>query len=94
MAPAIANPRPTQSAMRVPVRGSPPTVSAKWANIGAIMNAATARSSSTMANTRWSVFDGSEKPATNSAGATVAPSPMPVSAEPSSVRPWRRRQPG
>ena len=44
------------------------------------MNAATARSSSTIANTRWRLADGSEKPAT-SAGATVAPRPMPVSPE-------------
>ena len=68
--------------MPVPFAGEPPTVTAKWANTGAIMNAATARSSSTIANTRWRLADGSENPATNSAGATVAPSPMPVSPDP------------
>ena len=52
------------------------------------MNAATARSSSTIANTRWRLAEGSEKPATNSAGATVAPRPMPVSPEPISVAAW------
>ena len=51
-APAIASPRPIQSAMPVPARTLPPTVAAKCANTGAIMNAATARSSSTIANTR------------------------------------------
>ena len=56
--------------------------------IGAIMNAATARSSSTMANTRCRLADASEKPATNSAGATVAPSPIPVRLEPTSVSAW------
>ena len=48
----------------------------------ATMNAATARSSSTIANTRWRFAAGSEKPATNSAGATAAPSPTPVRPEP------------
>ena len=52
------------------------------------MNAATARISSTIANTRWRLAEGSEKPATNSAGATVAPRPMPVSPEPTSVAAW------
>ena len=46
------------------------------------MNAATARNSSMIANTRCRLFDCSEKPATNSAGATVAPNASPVSAEP------------
>ena len=69
----------------------PPTVAAKWTKIGAIMNAATARISSTIANTRWRLADGSEKPATNSAGATVAPRPMPVSPEPTSVGAWLER---
>ena len=63
-------------------------MAAKWAKIGAIMNAATARSSSTIANTRCRLAAGSEKPATNSAGATVAPSPIPVSPEPTSVSAW------
>ena len=40
------------------------------------MNAATARNSSTIANTRCRFIAGSEKPATNSAGATAAPSPI------------------
>ena len=52
------------------------------------MNAATARSSSTIANTRWRLAAGSEKPAQNSAGATVAPRPIPVSPEPISVSAW------
>ena len=63
------------------------TVSAKWKKIGAIMNAATARSNSTIANTRCRLAAGSENPATNSAGATVPPSPMPARPEPTSVRP-------
>jgi hypothetical protein len=50
------------------------------------MNAATARSSSRMANTRWIDAERSEKPARNSAGTTEAPMPTPVSPEPSSVR--------
>ena len=66
----------------VPASRSPPTVAAKWAKIGAIMNAATARSSSTIAKTRCRLGARREKPATNSAGATVAPRPMPVSSEP------------
>ena len=50
------------------------------------MNAATARKSSMIAKTRCRLADRSEKPATNSAGATVAPSASPVSAEPSRTR--------
>ena len=45
------------------------------------MNAATARKSSMIAKTRCRLADCSEKPATNSAGATVAPRARPVSAE-------------
>ena len=52
------------------------------------MNAATARNSSTIAKTRCRLADGNEKPATNNAGATVAPSPMPVRPEPTSVAAW------
>ena len=52
------------------------------------MNAATARKSSTIANTRCRLSARSEKPATNRAGATVAPSPMPVRNEAVSARPW------
>ena len=63
-------------------------VAARWAKIGATMNAATARKSSTIANTRWRLKAGSENPATNSAGATVAPRPRPVSPEPTRVRAW------
>src|ERR1041384_3377853 len=48
------------------------------------MNAATARNSSTIAKTRCRLADGNEKPATNNAGATVAPSPLPVRPEPTS----------
>ena len=86
--PLMATPRPTHSAVAVPVSMLPPTVLARWAKIGAIMNAATARISSTIANTRWRLVAGREKPATNSAGATVAPRPMPVSPEPTSVSAW------
>ena len=49
------------------------------------MNAATARNSSTIANTRCRLAAASENPATNSAGATAAPRPIPVSPEPISV---------
>ena len=52
----------------MPASRLPPTVTAKWAKIGAIMNAATARNSSTIANTRWRLAEASEKPATKSAG--------------------------
>ena len=52
------------------------------------MNAATARNSSTIANTRCRLADANEKPATNNAGATVAPSPMPVRPEPTRVAAW------
>ena len=72
----------------MPASRLPPTVAAKWTKIGATMNAATARRSSTIANTRCRLAEGSEKPATNSAGATVAPSPMPVRPEPTSVSAW------
>ena len=86
---ADREPRPIQSAMPVPASvRSPPTVAAKWAKIGAIMNAATARKSSMIANTRCRLRARSEKPATNSAGATVAPSPIPVRNEPSRVSAW------
>jgi len=51
------------------------------------MNAATARRNSTIADTRWRLAAGSEKPAANSAGETVAPRPMPVGSEPTSVVP-------
>ncbi len=87
-APTIASASPIQSAMPVPASRLPPVVAASWTKIGATMNAATARRSSTIANTRWRLAAGSEKPATNSAGATVAPSPMPVSPEPSRVIAW------
>ncbi len=87
-APTSASPKPTQSAICVPTSGLLPTFAAKYTKIGAIMNAATARNSSTIANTRCRLADGSEKPATNSAGATVAPSPMPVRPEPSRVAAW------
>ena len=42
-APPIASPRPIHSAVPVPASRPPPTVAAKCAKIGAIMNAATAR---------------------------------------------------
>jgi hypothetical protein len=56
--------------------------------IGATMNAATARKSSMIAKTRCSPFDSNEKPATNSAGATVAPKASPVSAAPIRTSGW------
>ena len=87
-APLIAIPRPIQSAMLVPVVGLPPTVAAKCTNTGATRNAATARSSSTIANTRCRLAAGSEKPATNSAGATDAPRPIPIRPEPIRVSVW------
>ena len=52
------------------------------------MNAATARKSSMIAKTRCRLADCSEKPATNSAGATVAPSASPVSAAPTRTSGW------
>ena len=52
---------------------------------GAIMNAATARSSSMIANTRCRLELGSEKPAMNSAGTTEDPTPRPISPEPMSA---------
>jgi len=52
------------------------------------MNAATARKSSTIANTRCRLRARNEKPATNSAGATVAPSPIPVRKVATSVWGW------
>ena len=87
-APPSASARPIQSAMPVPASRLPPVVAARLAKIGATMNAATARRSSTIANTRWRLAAGSEKPATNRAGATVAPSPIPVSPEPTRVSAW------
>jgi hypothetical protein len=45
------------------------------------MNAAIARISSRMANTRWMLAERSENPARNSAGTTEAPTPTPISAE-------------
>ena len=51
------------------------------------MNAATARRSSTIAKTRCRLVARRAKPATKSAGATVAPSPMPVRKEATRVRP-------
>ncbi len=53
--------------------------------IGAIMNAATARRSSMMANTRWRAALRSEKPAMNSAGVTEAPTPTPIRPVPTSA---------
>ena len=51
------------------------------------MNAAIARSSSRMANTRWMLAERSENPARNSAGVTEAPTPTPISAEPARASP-------
>jgi hypothetical protein len=60
-------------------------VTAKCSRIGAIRNAAMARSSSRIAKTRWMDADRSEYPAMNSAGTTDAPMPIPTSAEPARV---------
>jgi hypothetical protein len=87
-APTIARPSPTHSALPVPALRPPEAPAAKWTKIGAIMNAATARRSSTMAKTRCRLAAGNEKPATKSAGATVAPSPSPVTAEPIRASGW------
>ena len=65
--------------------GRPVSVTAKCSRIGTIRNAATARSSSRMAKTRWMEAERSEKPARNSAGTTEAPMPMPTSPEPARV---------
>ena len=65
--------------------GKPVSVVAKCSRIGTIMNAATARNSSRIANTRWIDADRSEKPARNSAGVTEAPIPTPIRPEPVSV---------
>jgi hypothetical protein len=51
-------------------------------------NAATARSSSRMAKTRWIDADRREKPARNSAGVTEAPTPTPTSPEPVRASAW------
>ena len=51
------------------------------------MNAANARISSRMAKTRWMLAERSENPARNSAGTTEAPTPTPISAEPTRVSP-------
>lgn len=84
-APPIARPRLIHSASPVPCTSPPVAVSAKCAKIGATMNAATARSSSMIAKTRCKLLDCNEKPATNNAGATVAPRASPVRAEPTSA---------
>lgn len=84
-APPIARPNPIHSASPVPAVRPPDAVAAKCAKIGATMKAATARNNSMIAKTRCRLLDCKEKPATNNAGATVAPSARPVSAEPSSA---------
>src|SRR5262249_32795491 len=79
--PPLAIPKQIHSAVRVPAAGLPPTVAATCANTGATANAATARSSSMIANTRCRALLRSEKPAMNRAGATEPPTPSPTSPE-------------
>ena len=73
--PPLAIPKQIHSAVWMPAAGLPPTVAATCTNTGATMNAATARSSSMIANTRCSALLRSEKPAIKSAGATEPPTP-------------------
>jgi len=72
----------THIAVPIPARGSVETVIARWSSSGPAMNAATPRSNSTSANTRWIWAERSENPATNRAGETEEPTPRPTSAEP------------
>ena len=73
--------------------GARVSVTAKCRRTGVTTNAATARNSSEIENTRWMEADRTENPIRNSAGATEAPMPSPTSAEPTSVSPasagWR-----
>jgi hypothetical protein len=82
MAPPAARPKQIHSAVFIDGVGWPVRVVAKCSRIGTIRNAATARSSSRIANTRWMEAERSENPARNSAGVTDAPMPTPVSPEP------------
>jgi hypothetical protein len=85
MAPPAAIPKQIQSTVPIAGVGSPVSVAPKCSKIGTIMNAATARSNSRIANTRWMDAERSEKPARNSAGVTDAPMPTPVRPEPTRV---------
>ena len=84
-APPADSPKQIHSAVLKAALGRPVSVTAKCSRIGAIRNAAMARSSSRMAKTRWMEAERSEYPARNRAGTTEAPMPMPTSAEPARV---------
>jgi len=88
IAPPAARPKQIHSAVAIAGVASPVSVVAKCSKIGTIRKAATARSSSRMANTRWIEADRSEKPARNRAGTTEAPMPTPISPEPTSASVW------
>src|SRR5581483_2097797 len=77
--PPAVIPKQIHSATRVPAAGVPPTVAATCTRTGATMNAATARRSSMIANTRCKALLRSEKPAMKRAGATEPPTPRPIS---------------
>jgi hypothetical protein len=85
IAPPAARPKQIHNAVAIAGVARPVSVTAKCSRIGTIMNAATARSSSRIANTRWIEAERSEKPARNRAGTTEAPIPTPVSPEPTSA---------
>ena len=85
MAPPADSPKQSHKAVFIAAVGTPVTVVAKCSRIGATMNAATARSNSSTANTRWMLAERSENPARNSAGATEAPMPTPTSPDPTRV---------
>ena len=88
MAPPAARPKQIHSAVPIAAVARPVTVVAKCSKIGTIRNAATARSSSRIAKTRWIDAERREKPARNSAGVTDAPIPTPISPEPVSASVW------
>jgi hypothetical protein len=85
IAPPAAMPKQIHSTVPIAGVGRPVRVVPKCSRIGTTMNAATARSNSSIANTRWIEAERSEKPARNSAGVTDAPMPTPVRPEPTSV---------
>jgi hypothetical protein len=88
MAPPAERPKQIHSAVSIAGVARPVSVAAKCSRIGTIKNAATARSNSRIAKTRWMAADRREKPARNSAGVTAAPTPTPISPEPTRVSVW------
>ena len=74
--------------MPVPTSGLPPTVAAKWMKIGRDHEGGDRTQELDDREHALEVGDSRENPATNSAGATVAPSPIPVRPEPTSVSAW------